>query len=223
MLEALTANYLISDQCCGTNYPLIQSRIIGGFEVPPHSIPYQVLIQTGTLNITWCGGSLISDRFVLTAAHCLEDKSNIGVVVGAHDLLDLTDGQQIILPSNVFIHPNYEHVPKKVLNYDFAIIELKEAISLRPEVGIACLPMNTAETFVNANLIASGWGGTDILETPSPVLKAMRTQGISYEKCLKVLSGSFEDKLCALSSEHSSVFSGDSGGTKILFVHSYGL
>ena len=52
--------------------------------------------------------------------------------------------------------------------------------------------------------------------------KQFMTQ-ISYEKCLKVLSGSFEDKLCALSSEHSSVYSGDSGGTKILFVHSNGL
>lgn len=49
-----------------------ENRITGGSEVTPNSIPWQValMIQVGERTV-YCGGSLISRNFVLTAAHCL--------------------------------------------------------------------------------------------------------------------------------------------------------
>lgn len=48
-------------------------RIINGFEAQPNAYPYQVGIEISvTGGWTWCGGSLISQNFVLTAAHCLD-------------------------------------------------------------------------------------------------------------------------------------------------------
>jgi hypothetical protein len=65
------------------SYPFPNNRIIGGFEVPIHSIPFQVaLYQNGGFN---CGGSLISPSYVLTAAHCIifgATTQNLKVVVG---------------------------------------------------------------------------------------------------------------------------------------------
>lgn len=46
-------------------------RIIGGQEAEPHSIPYQVLLEVYSADGGWyCGGSLISENYILTAAHC---------------------------------------------------------------------------------------------------------------------------------------------------------
>lgn len=53
----------------------LDQRIVGGFEVEPNSLPYQVglALYISSINRTaWCGGSLISKQYVITAAHCLE-------------------------------------------------------------------------------------------------------------------------------------------------------
>ena len=49
---------------------LLEPRITGGEEAIPHSYPHQVSLQMDTMG--FCGGSLISDEWILTAAHCME-------------------------------------------------------------------------------------------------------------------------------------------------------
>lgn len=190
--------------------------------VKPHSIPHQVYLEYG--GEYKCGGSLISDKFVLTAAHCIETESHkdLVIVVGDHNRTDPNDGQQKIGASNVLIHPGYNPFPKN--KFDLAIIELKEPVSLRSEVGIVCLPNDTANTFIGSDLISSGWGRTEEDSSVfSDVLKAMHAKGISNEECQKHALDVFgrllyigEDEICALSSEASSIGFGDSGG-KIYF------
>jgi secreted trypsin-like serine protease len=68
--------------------PIIISRIINGFEVPPHSIPFQVLmLLNGRFQ---CGGSLISAQYVLTAAHCVvgQTASSLTIVAGEHNVVN---------------------------------------------------------------------------------------------------------------------------------------
>jgi hypothetical protein len=69
--------------------PTTISRIINGFEVQPHSIPFQILmLLNGRFQ---CGGSLISSRFVLTAAHCVVGvtATSLTIVVGEHNQVNL--------------------------------------------------------------------------------------------------------------------------------------
>ncbi|XP_056614776.1 serine protease ami-like [Triplophysa dalaica] len=57
--------------------------IVNGTEAQPHSRPYMVSIQENGVHV--CGGFLISDESVLTAAHCREKNEILTVVAGVQD------------------------------------------------------------------------------------------------------------------------------------------
>uniref|UniRef100_A0A8C8ZM83 Peptidase S1 domain-containing protein n=1 Tax=Prolemur simus TaxID=1328070 RepID=A0A8C8ZM83_PROSS len=81
-------------------------EIIGGHEARPHSRPYMAFLQIwhqGTRKR--CGGSLIREDFVLTAAHCWG--SLINVTLGAHNIVKQEKDQQVIPVKKATPHPAY--------------------------------------------------------------------------------------------------------------------
>merc|ERR1711981_662629 len=61
-----------------------EGRIVGGNEATPHSHPHQVALFID--DMYFCGGSLISADYVLTAAHCMDGAFYVKVVLGAHNV-----------------------------------------------------------------------------------------------------------------------------------------
>lgn len=55
---------------CGFSNAVLKERIVGGNETLPHEYPWQVAILDANDEIS-CGGSVISDRHILTAGHCV--------------------------------------------------------------------------------------------------------------------------------------------------------
>ena len=99
------------------------SNIVGGSEVIPHSIPWQVgLDEVGVKRPIDCGGTLISDRHVLTAAHCKPSHGMVHVIVGEHNISSPEDGIRHEICRFVN-HPNYNNP-----EYDFAILHLKTPV-----------------------------------------------------------------------------------------------
>ena len=99
-----------------------QIRIVGGEESTPHFRSYQVSVQDNS-GYHFCGGSLVGEDLVLTAAHCLEDvdgeNPNRQVRVGAHSL---TDGSgQAIEVAKTYTNQDYPNLSK-----DVAILKLAE-------------------------------------------------------------------------------------------------
>ena len=84
-------------------------RIIGGESTEVNEYPWQALITMLTpLGTKICGGSLISDIWVLTAAHCLEPDLNIDVDLGEYNIfLDFETNNIEIKGDQQLIHPNF--------------------------------------------------------------------------------------------------------------------
>ena len=133
-----------SNEECGRPVitPYNEDRIINGEEVTPHSFPWQVSIK-GKADPHYCGASLLSPNWVLTAAHCAEIVF-IGtyygdvVVVGQHDRQDENEeGKQTITILEKYIHPDYDNPDRA---QDIALLKLAEPAVMGPTASPPCLP-----------------------------------------------------------------------------------
>ena len=178
----------------------------------PYSIPWQVrLLYLG------CGGTLISPRHVMTAAHCIGDTSPT-VVVGEHFTQNASDGtnHEICRYKN---HPLYNVLQAK---YDFSILHLKEPVEFGPRAVPACLPTlrHGGDFLAGKILTTSGWGATRNETHDRSKLRFVKVPGITNAECLKLYSavpirGNISsDQLCAGDTNAGGIDAcqGDSGG-----------
>ena len=83
-------------------------RIVGGYEAVPGSWPWQAYLKwRGGFT---CGGTLISDQWVLSAGHCFyggEEPGDWEIVMGEHDDTIEEGWEQVMAVEKVILHPNY--------------------------------------------------------------------------------------------------------------------
>ncbi|XP_047491698.1 trypsin-1-like [Penaeus chinensis] len=148
---------------CGVANP---TRIVGGEEVQPaHKYPWQIGLKYKGGVGYWCGGAVINDRYILTAAHCLFDsngnqESAEGLVVGVGDHLmsstsDDVAATELISVEKVILHSQYN---KQTFDNDIALLKLSKVLTFSTEVRPVCLPEDDSKTYAGADGIASGWG-----------------------------------------------------------------
>uniref|UniRef100_A0A8C5Z4T9 trypsin n=1 Tax=Marmota marmota marmota TaxID=9994 RepID=A0A8C5Z4T9_MARMA len=106
-------------------------KIVGGYTCAKNSLPYQVSLNVG---YHLCGGSLISDQWVLTAAHCY--KSRLQVRLGEHDIDVLEGDEQFIQAAKIIRHPNFN---KDTLNNDIMLIKLTSPATISARVSTVSL------------------------------------------------------------------------------------
>jgi len=190
---------------------IIPSRIVGGSAAGPYSLPWQVGLLLGSRR-PFCGGTLISNRHVLTAAHCTRGLSSFDVVVGEHNTADPGDGT-VHKVSRFVEHPRYTRNPP---NYDFAIATLKTPVSLGIRANAACLPTPSwGQNFLAGKTMkVSGWGRTSQEGGSPSVLHSVNVPGLTNSQCNRLYDNSITSQmLCAgyVSGEIDSC-QGDSGG-----------
>ncbi|XP_035248528.1 coagulation factor X [Anguilla anguilla] len=115
-----------------------QTRIVGGEECPPGDCPWQALLMN-TEDMGFCGGTILNEYFILSAAHCMNQTRSFYVIVGEFDR-ELDEGTESIHKvEQVLTHKHY--VPETYHN-DIALIKLKDPIRFTPFALPACLPEN---------------------------------------------------------------------------------
>ncbi|KAL1781193.1 Granzyme B [Sigmodon hispidus] len=129
-------------------------EIIGGHEAKPHSRPYMAYLQIKDWDSEKkCGGFLIREDFVLTAAHCLG--RSINVTLGAHNIKEQEKTQQKIPVAKCIQHPDYNK--KKFLN-DIMLLKLQRKAKRNKYVRPLNLPRRKVDVKPGDVCSVAGWG-----------------------------------------------------------------
>ncbi|XP_032760944.1 trypsin V-A [Rattus rattus] len=150
-------------------------RIVGGYTCEEHSVPYQVSLNAGS---HICGGSLITNQWVLSAAHCYHPQ--LQVRLGEHNIYEIEGAEQFIDAAKMILHPDYD---KWTVDNDLMLIKLKSPATLNSKVSTVPLPQYcpTAGT----ECLVSGWGVLKFgFESPS-VLQCLDAPVLSDSVCHK--------------------------------------
>ncbi|XP_037656056.1 coagulation factor X isoform X2 [Choloepus didactylus] len=191
-------------------------RIVGGRDCKDGECPWQALLINEE-NEGFCGGTILSEYYVLTAAHCLHQAKKFKVRVGDRNT-EKEEGNEmahevdIIIKHNKFVRETYD--------FDIAVIKLKTPIIYRMNVAPACLPeKDWAESTLMTQKtgIVSGFGRTHEKGRPSTTLKMLEVPYVDRNTCK--LSSSFtitQNMFCAgYDSNPEDACQGDSGGPHV--------
>ncbi|KAJ7317884.1 hypothetical protein JRQ81_004046, partial [Phrynocephalus forsythii] len=149
---------------CGTR-PLMgfgtKPRIIGGHDAQPGAWPWQVSLQVYRFGVGYhhvCGGSLINNNTVLTAAHCIKKWKNPNfwrVVTGLHHLFKYQTHTLKYLVQAIMIHSNF-----KMDSYenDIAVIKLQKSVKFNDYIQPICLPDSSFLITKDTSCYITGWG-----------------------------------------------------------------
>lgn len=221
---------LLNDDDCG---PVAQQRIVGGNKTGVFDYPWMALLfyNTGRPVPEYrCGGSLITKRYVLTAAHCVTslppNLSLIGVRLGDHNLATErdcdkeADGLEVVCAEryqdfgieSTHFHPEYSRAK---LHNDIALLRLNGDADFRPQnVRPVCMPIGSAVNMSKKKVTITGWGATE-LGPRSQELLQVQLSLVDTDECAKIYKKKTQiwyKQICAGGKRGMDSCSGDSGG-----------
>ncbi|XP_015176238.1 PREDICTED: chymotrypsin-1-like [Polistes dominula] len=185
-------------------------RIVGGSRAAVGEFPYQVSIRVG--NQHTCGGTIISSRHILTAAHCVNDWnapiSFYTVVTGTNSL---NYGGEVHGISSVSVHPSYIGSQQTSWINDVAVIALRSPITFNSLQK--AIPLLDSEVPNGSLLSLSGWGK---IATNGPLSNALLKTYLyaeDYRVCQQQHTiPIYPSQICALNRAGIGACQGDSGG-----------
>uniref|UniRef100_A0A8C1BQ37 trypsin n=2 Tax=Cyprinus carpio TaxID=7962 RepID=A0A8C1BQ37_CYPCA len=190
--------------CAEKNHPGVYGKIVGGYECTPHSQPWQVSLNSG---YHFCGGSLVSEYWVVSAAHCY--KSRVEVRLGEHNIVVNEGREQFISSEKVIRHPKYD---SWTIDNDVMLIKLSKPATLNQYVQPVALPSGCAAAGTMCRV--TGWGNTMSSTADSNKLQCVEVPIVSDRDCNNSYPGMITDTMfCAgyLEGGKDSC-QGDSGG-----------
>ncbi|KAF3838590.1 hypothetical protein F7725_010358 [Dissostichus mawsoni] len=203
--------------------PIPIKRIVGGTAVIPGEIPWQVALveRSGDL---FCGGSILSNQWVITAAHCLmEAEHSFFIRVGEHNIniKEGTEHDYDVLEQHM--HPRYNGT-LSLYNHDIALLYLKNPISFSTTVRPICIgPTAFTEALVKGSTPAtvSGWGRMRFLGFTADTLLKVQVPFTGRTECKRSSSARITPFMfCAgYYDEAKDSCQGDSGGPHTNSMH----
>uniref|UniRef100_A0A3P9QJ96 Testisin-like n=1 Tax=Poecilia reticulata TaxID=8081 RepID=A0A3P9QJ96_POERE len=191
-------------------------KIVGGQDASPGSWPWQVELQ---LNGQFkCGGSLINKKWVLTAAHCIEDPapSMWKVILGQQNQRD-RDTKTVVERNigKIIVHPKFSQT---TIDNDIALLRLSSPVEFTDYIRPVCLAASGSRFNNGTDSWVTGWGNVGEGEPlPRPqTLQEVKVPVIGNRQCSCLLRTVTDNMICAgvLSGGKDSC-EGDSGGPMV--------
>ncbi|KRT80412.1 Trypsin [Oryctes borbonicus] len=231
--------------CCGSDtkfQPTLPDRtkcgyqedfkVLGGEDTDLSEFPWLTLLQqTTTFGVKkWaCGGSLISTRYVLTAAHCSGTNKltlarlgewNLDTTedcIGSGPYKACSEPPQDIAVEQVIPHPEYVRNRQGVFN-DISLVRLARAAVFNQFVQPICLPLPQERSPIGTRVFVAGWGAVSVRQSYSSVKQKLKVPIVELQICANVF-GKVNDKMvCAGGEKGKDSCKGDSGGPLIATI-----
>ncbi|KAM7160315.1 coagulation factor IX-like [Macrochelys suwanniensis] len=196
------------------------TRITGGSFCHRGHCPWQVFIRNRR-GYGFCGGSLISSRWVVTAAHCLDIVKPHHVTLGDFDKHQREVKEQKIEVQQSWTHPHYD---SDNYNGDIALLYLSSNVVFNEYVLPICLPNPNLATLLTAEGtrgMVSGWGSTHHRGPGTRFLMKVKLPVVSMETCRQSTAKLITDNMfCAgYAAKAQDACKGDSGGPFAVSYH----
>ncbi|XP_052563196.1 venom serine protease-like [Culex pipiens pallens] len=165
-------------RCRGKNENM--GRIVNGVEAVPNEFPMMAGLFVQKYH--FCGATIISEYYALTAAHCLITNDILMLAVGRHYIAnDKNPHSKLYRIITSIVHPGYTQEPGP---NDIGLVRTESRIEFNPDVGSVCLPWKFREsTFTGESLEATGWGTMSYQGTASRVLMKVNLDVIDNVNC----------------------------------------
>ncbi|XP_055913498.1 trypsin delta-like [Eupeodes corollae] len=194
----------------------LEDRIVDGKTVSIVNFPYQVSIQK--YNSHYCGGSILKDDLILTAAHCLRDvlnRNEVDILTIRAGSSDWDKGGVVKNVEWVSIHPNYQPQP---MTYDVGLVKTIGRFVFSNVIKPIALPKVLPPLY--APLVVTGWGQLSETNGSLPTtLQAAALEFLTPEKCrspeYSYSSAIMTSMICADGPSRDAC-QGDSGGPLVL-------
>lgn len=205
--------YVQSAIAIETTPPLLDGRIVGGHDITIEECPYQVSILYKGLHI--CGGSIISQKHILTAAHCT-DRLNKNLFTIRAGSSYLNKGGKIFQVREIYQN---KHFNLQEMGYDVSVLVLSETLEFQS--GIQKIELIDERMQIEPGVttaMCTGWGTTSTEGDLSKMLQSVDVVIVGSKECQNDYAkahGSMpeitETMICAANDKKDSC-QGDSGG-----------
>ncbi|XP_063808326.1 transmembrane protease serine 12 [Pseudophryne corroboree] len=179
---------VVRTEVCGQR-PLVDtfgSRIIGGHDALPGAWPWQASLQYFSSDYSYrhlCGGSLIHNTWVITAAHCVVKKRNPRywrAVFGINSILHPAKTRKISGIKQISVHASFDGT---TMDNDIALLELANSVTYTDYILPVCLATSKLPTDPLAQCFISGWGTTTAKGEKSVILQEAQIEIIPTSLC----------------------------------------
>ncbi|CAD7002342.1 unnamed protein product [Ceratitis capitata] len=216
-LLAVLLSYVTLDTLVAPQQMQVQGYAIGQSKYGRiEKFPYQVMLIGKQL---WrkrilCGGTLLDQRWILTAGHCTMGVTHFDIYLGALTIEDAAETGRLVLRSNKFIV--HEHFNPETAANDIALVKLPIDVAFTARIQPAILPyVNRNDPLTGAKVVATGWGANSEMSNYNP-MQYTELRVISNQECANEFDVITNGVLCAKGLRDETVCSGDSGGPLVL-------
>ncbi|KAM5291943.1 serine protease 44-like [Ctenodactylus gundi] len=169
-------------RACGTS----SVRIVGGRPAAEGKWPWQVSLQVQDRHI--CGGTLITNRWVMTAAHCIYGHLEYTVKLGDTDVRHQARTAVSVSVLDVVIHKDYSVL--KTIEKDIALVLLALPVNFSKHIQPVCLPDKAFLARAGTECWVTGWGKLreeDLPDASPRELQEAKLNIMRPEKCNKII------------------------------------